>query len=181
MQRRGKLLRWGSLATSIIDGLLGSRLAPKTFRGRLVIRNGNAGCSQTHQLCGNCLADVQGALHGPTLLLDLVLEKIDGVDELLWPRRAAGNIDIHWDHLVYALDQGVVVEDAARRSTGAHRDYPLGFGHLFPKLADNGCHLVGHAPGNNHEVGLPWRGAKDLRAESCNIETRRPPRHHFDA
>src|SRR6187455_3628244 len=59
----------------------------------------------------------------------LPLELDDPVDQRLGPGRTPGHEHIHRNHLVDALDDGVVVEDAADRRTGAHGDHPLGLGH----------------------------------------------------
>src|ERR1035441_3377253 len=88
------------------------------------------------------------------MALNFLLEHHEGVDQLLRARRAAGDVDIDGDYLV-DWDQGVVVEDAGGGGAGTHRDSPLGFGHLLVEVADDGGHLLGDAPGNDHEVALP--------------------------
>src|SRR5271156_6483289 len=101
------------------------------------------------------LSDIERALDGAALLLNFFLQQSDGVDQLLGPRRAAGNVYVDGDYLIHALHQRVIVEHSARSCTGSHRDYPFGFGHLLPELADHGSHFVSHATGNNDQVGLP--------------------------
>src|ERR1035441_2181158 len=68
------------------------------------------------------------------MALNFLLEHHEGVDQLLRARRAAGDVDIDGDYLV-DRDQGVVVEDAGGGGAGAHRDGPLGFGHLLVEAA----------------------------------------------
>src|SRR5437870_301849 len=53
---------------------------------------------------------------------DFLLELHDAVDQGFRPRRATGHEHIDRDHLVDALDDRVVVEDAADRCARAHRD-----------------------------------------------------------
>jgi len=36
-------------------------------------------------------------------------------------------------------------------------------------------------PADDHEVGLPWRWAKDFGAETCNIKARGGHGHHFNS
>src|SRR5579863_2102346 len=116
------------------------------------------------------LAEVQRALDGAAFLLNFFLQQSDGVDQLLGTRWASGHIDIDRNNLIYALYQGIVIEDAAGGCTRTHGDDPFGFGHLFPELANHGSHFVGDAPRDDDQVGLTRRRAEDLGAETGNVE-----------
>ena len=59
------------------------------------------------------LCEVQSALERTLFVLDLLLKESDRIDQLLRTRWASGNIDIDRDHLIDALNQSVVVEDAS--------------------------------------------------------------------
>jgi hypothetical protein len=126
------------------------------------------------------LCDVKGFLDGAALLLNLFLQQGDGIDQLLRTGGAAGDIHIHWNDLVNALNQRVVLKHTTRGGACAHGQNPLGLGHLFPQLPDHGSHFVRHASGNDHQVALPGRWPENLCAEAGNIEARRPHRHHFN-
>src|SRR5512141_2419551 len=56
--------------------------------------------------------DIQGALHGSAFRLNLLLQERNGVDQLLGSWRATRNINIHWNDLVHALHQSVIIEHA---------------------------------------------------------------------
>src|SRR5256885_12182188 len=68
----------------------------------------------------------------------------------LGTRRAPRHEHVNRHDLIAALDDGVVVEDAADAGAGAHRDHPLRLGHLVvnPPQEDrkstrpNSSHLV---------------------------------------
>ena len=111
---------------------------------------------------------------------DLLLQLHDPVDQRLGARRASGHEHVHGDDLVHALDDGVVVEDAADRRAGAHRDHPLGFGHLVVDAAHRRRHLPRQAAGDDHQVGLARRAAEDLGAEARDVVAAGRHRHHLD-
>ncbi len=69
---------------------------------------------------------IQGFLDGSAFGHDFVLQKSDGVDELLWTGRASGNVDVHRDDLVDALHQRVVVEHSTGRRARSHRNPTIG-------------------------------------------------------
>ena len=82
--------------------------------------------------------------------------------------------------LIDTLDDGVVVEHAARRCAHAHRDDPLGFHHLVVDLTQHRRHLLRDPTGHDHEVGLAWRRPEDLHAEAGEVVVRATGRHHLD-
>ena len=68
----------------------------------------------------NPLLYVQDFQEAAALPLNLLLEKGDGVNELLRARRATGNIHIHWNHLVYSLNQRIILKHPAGSRASAH-------------------------------------------------------------
>src|SRR5262245_61356469 len=75
-------------------------------------------------------ASINAGLRAHPLLIDLALELNDAVDQRLWTRRTARHEDVNRHNLLDALHDGVVVEHTATAGAGAHRNNPLGFGHL---------------------------------------------------
>ena len=126
------------------------------------------------------LGEVEGALKGTLFGFDFLLELENGVKNSFGARRAAGNVDVDGDDLIAALDDSVIVEDAAGSGARAHGDDPLGLGHLIVELTDDRSHFLGEATGNNHKVGLAGRRTKHFGAEASDIETRGGHGHHFD-
>ena len=84
------------------------------------------------------------------------------VHEHLGPRRAPGHVHVHRHDRVHARDESVVVEHAPRRGAHAHRDDPLGLGHLVVDLAQHRPHLLRDPARDDHQVGLPRRRAEHL-------------------
>src|SRR5580765_3934608 len=82
------------------------------------------------------LREIQCALEGALFVVDFLLQLENGVENGLGTWRTAGNVDIDGNHLVAALNDGVVIENAAGRRARAHGDDPLRLGHLIVKLAD---------------------------------------------
>jgi len=52
-----------------------------------------------------------GLFEGTALLHDFLLQQDDGLKEHFRPWRASGNIHINRNELVYALDDGIVIEN----------------------------------------------------------------------
>jgi len=113
-------------------------------------------------------------------VLDAVLELDDAVEEGLGAGRATGDVHVDGDDPVDALDDGVVVEDAAAGCAIAHGDDPLGFWHLVVNLAQNRSHLLAYASRDDHQVGLPRRRTEKLGAEAADVELAPARRHHLD-
>src|SRR5690606_11093284 len=95
----------------------------------------------------------------------VAVERVDGMDEGLRPRRAAGGVHVHGHDLVDALDDRVVVEHAAAGRANAHRQHPLRLHHLVVDLTEHRGHLLRVVPCDDHEVGLARRGPEDLHAD----------------
>src|SRR5258708_25957949 len=123
---------------------------------------------------------VQGAPEGTLLIVDLLLELKNRVENGFGARRAAGNVDVDGDDLIAAPHDGGIVADAAGSGTSAHGDDPLGLGHLIVELADDGSHFLREAAGDDHQVGLTGRWAKDFGAEASEVKARSGHGHHLD-
>jgi hypothetical protein len=126
------------------------------------------------------LNEIEGAFEGTLFVIDFFLKLKDGVENGFGARRAARDVDVDWEHLIAALNDGVIVEDAAGSGAGTHGDDPLGFGHLIVELANDGSHFLREASGDDHEVGLARRGAENFGAEARDVETGGGHRHHFN-
>src|SRR5215472_1186319 len=126
------------------------------------------------------LSDVEGALKRSLFRVDFLLQLEDGKEKRFGARRAAGNVDVNGKHLIAALHDAIVVEDTARSGAGAHGDNPLRLRHLIVKKANDRCHFLREAAGDDHEVGLPRRRAEDLSAKAGDIEAGGSHGHHFD-
>ncbi len=113
-------------------------------------------------------------------VLDLVVQLEDRVDQHLRPRRAAGQVHVDRHDVVDALDDRVVVEHAAAAGADAHREHPLGLGHLVVDLAQHRRHLLADPAGHDHQVGLARGGAEDLHAEAGEVVAGPAGRHHLD-
>ena len=111
---------------------------------------------------------------------DLLVEADDPLHQRLRPRRAAGHVDVDRDDPVDALEDRVVVEHAAGAGAGAHRDHPLRLEHLVVDLPQRRRHPVRDAAGDDHQVGLPRRGAEGLHPEARDVVARVDDRHHLD-
>ena len=74
----------------------------------------------------------------------------------------------------------VIIEDAAGSGAGAHRDDPLGLGHLIVELANDGSHFLREAAGDDHQIGLARRRAENFGAEAGDVETGGGHGHHLD-
>ena len=120
------------------------------------------------------------AVDAEGLLADLLTQDEDRVDEGLGAGRAAGQVDVDGDDVVAALDDGVVVEDAAGGRARTHGDDPLRFGHRVVDAADDGRHLVRDTARYDHHVGVTRRGTEDLEAEARHVETGGAGGHHLD-
>jgi len=126
------------------------------------------------------LRKIQGALEGALFAVDFFLELEDGVENSFGARRATGNVDVNGNDLIAALHDGVIVEDAAGSGASAHRDDPLGLGHLIVKLADDRRHFLRKAASDDHQIGLAGRRAKNFGAEAREVKAGSGHGHHFD-
>ena len=112
--------------------------------------------------------------------LHLVVQLEDGVDQHLGSGRTAGEVHVDRHDVVDALDDRVVVEHAAGAGADAHREHPLGLGHLVVDLAQHRGHLLADPAGDDHQVGLARAGPEDLHAEAGEVVLRSAAGHHLD-
>src|SRR6266487_986359 len=88
-------------------------------------------------------------------LEDLLAQPEHALGQRLGAWRAAGNVHVHRDDRVDALQGRVAVPElAAGAGAVAHRDDPLGLWHLLVQPAKARGHLVGDGAGDDHHVGL---------------------------
>ena len=90
-----------------------------------------------------------------------------------------GHVNVDGDDAVGATQHGVrVVVVAAAVRAAAHRQHPLGSGHLVVYFAQRGRHLVGHRAGDDDAVRLTRRRTED-DAEPVHVVARARHVHHF--
>ena len=165
-----------------LERLLGRRRR-RPVRSIVVAHRSSPFCSRSGRAASAAASSSRSALTRLTpelRVLDLVVQLEDRVDEHLRPRRAAGQVDVDRDDVVDALHDRVVVEHAAAGGADAHREHPLGVGHLVVDLAQHRGHLLAHPAGDDHQVGLARRGPEDLHAEAGQVVARAAGRHHLD-
>src|SRR5215469_1412531 len=81
------------------------------------------------------LREIQSTLEGTFFVFDLFLKLENRVEQRFRPRRAPRNVNVHGNHLIATLHDGVVVEYAAGSGTSTHGNHPLGLGHLIVEVA----------------------------------------------
>ncbi len=91
-----------------------------------------------------------------------------------------GHVDVDRHDLIDTLHERVIVEDAADRRTRAHRDHPLGLGHLVVDAAQRRRHFPRETAGDDHQVRLAGRTAEHFGAEAGDVVPRAAHRHHLD-
>ena len=117
---------------------------------------------------------------GELAVADLLVQRVDGVEQRLGAGRAPGRVHVDRHDLIDALHERVVVEHAAAARAHAHADDPLGLHHLVVDLAQHRRHLLAHPAGHDHEVGLAGRGAERLHAEAGDVVVGAAGAHHLD-
>jgi hypothetical protein len=126
------------------------------------------------------IGELRGAPRAERLVHDLVVQLQDRVEQHLGAGRAAGQVHVYWHDVIHALHDRVVVEHAAAARAHAHRQHPLGLGHLVVDLPQDRRHLLADPARDDHQVGLPGRGAEPLHAEPGDVEPGSAGRHHLD-
>lgn len=112
--------------------------------------------------------------------IDFFLEFHQAFDECFWAWRAAGNINVHGDDLVDALENRVGAIHAAGRCAGTHGDTPFWLRHLVPDTFHGESHFVSDGSGDDHDVGLARGETHDFHAEAGDVEAGRGGGHEFD-
>lgn len=115
------------------------------------------------------------------LTADFLLEFYQGVEEHLWTGRAARDVNINGEELVYALDNAVDAVHATCGGTGSHSDTPFWFGHLVPDALNSMGHFIGAPAGDNHDICLPRGEREAFGAEAGDVIFRAGSGHHFDS
>src|SRR5438067_11884434 len=114
-------------------------------------------------------------------LEDLLAQPEHALGQRLGAWRAAGNVHVDRDDRVDALQRRVAVPElAAGARAVAHRDEPLGLGHLLVQPAEPRGHLVGDGAGDDHHVGLARTRTEDLGAEPREVMVGCGAGHHLD-
>ena len=84
----------------------------------------------------------------------------------------ARHVDVDGNDLVDPLGHVVGPVEAARGRAHAHRDDPLGLGHLVVDLPQHRGELVRHGARDDQEVGLARGETDDLRPEPGDVVVR---------
>src|SRR5260370_3708021 len=113
-------------------------------------------------------------------LIDFTRQLEKGVKEALGPGRPADDVNIHGHDAIHTSQTRVRMDRTAGARARAHRNTPLGIGHLLPDALEHGAYLQRDRAGDDHQGGLPRRGPKNFRAETGDIEARRRGGDHFD-
>ena len=106
------------------------------------------------------------------LVLDLVLELHEPVKNVLWPRGAAWNVDIHRHDRVDTHYGCVVVVKATCAGADAKGDHPLRLGHLFVDAFQDRSHFVTDRAHNEKHIRLAWRKSGEARSEAVDVVVR---------
>src|SRR4029077_4670442 len=122
-----------------------------------------------------------GGTLGQGHLIDLVLQLEQRIEQIFRTRRAADHVDIRGDDLVHALQDRISIKWTAYRRACAHRDHPLGIGHLVVDTLHHRRHFQSDGAGDDHQVTLPGARTKDFRAEAGNVEAGRRRSDHLDS
>lgn len=110
----------------------------------------------------------------------LLLKLEDTVHKRLTRRRTARHIDIHWHNSVTPSCHAVaVVVVSSTVRARAHGNDPTGIWHLIVDLSQCGCHLVGKCAGDDHDIGLTWRGTENY-TKSILVVSWGGKVHHLD-
>src|SRR5690606_13452008 len=116
---------------------------------------------------------------GATLLADGFLQQHQPLQKGFGTGRATGDVHVHGQELVHALNDGINVIHAAGVGAGAHGNDPLGFEHLLVETLDDWSHLDEAGTRDDHEIRLTRRRTNDLRTEAGNVMRRRKGCGHF--
>lgn len=110
----------------------------------------------------------------------LLLQLEDTVHKSLRRWWASRDVDIDWDDSVATSNHRVrVVIVSTSVCAGTHGDDPSWLWHLIVNLTQSRRHLVGEGTGDNHDIGLTWRGTEN-DTEAILIVTWCGEVHHLD-
>lgn len=92
----------------------------------------------------------------------LLLQLEDAIHECLGGWRAAWNIHINRNNSVATPNNRIgIMVVATTVSTRAHGNHPSWFRHLIINLSKRRGHFICQSTGNNHNIGLTWRGSEN--------------------
>src|SRR5215210_554875 len=113
--------------------------------------------------------------------LDLLLKRHNPEDQGFRTRRTPWHVDVDRDHAVRPHQHGVAIEKrSAAYGAGAHRDDPLGLGHLLVEARHPLGHLRRYGTRHYHHVGLSRRGREEPGPEAVEVVVGHAGRHHLD-
>jgi len=116
------------------------------------------------------------------LLLNLLLQRHEGMKQCLGTRWTTWNVHIDWNIAVNPFEHIVsLLEWAARNRAGAHGNDVFGLGHLIVKPDDLRSHFLGYGAGDDHEISLPGRRTEHFSAKPCQIISGHAGGNHFDS
>lgn len=110
----------------------------------------------------------------------LLLQLEDTIHKRLRRWWASRNVNIDWNDSVATSNHRVrVVVISSSVRAGTHGNDPTWLRHLIVNLTQSRRHLVGEGTGDNHDIGLTWRGAEN-DTEAILIVTWCGEVHHLD-
>src|ERR1043165_3021001 len=115
------------------------------------------------------------------LRIDLPLQGHKRLDQGFRSRRATGDVHIDRQKTVDTFEHVVALfERPAGNRASSHGDHIFGLRHLVEEPHHLRRHFLGHRACDNHQVGLPGRGAKDLGAETGEVIAGHGGGNHLD-
>ena len=118
---------------------------------------------------------------GDGLITNLFAQLDHGVENRLWTRRAAGQIEINWDKFVDPTNsrRGIGAEHATRDGAGPHGDDVFGFRHLLIESHQSRGHLHSDRASHDQKISLPRTRPWD-QAKTIEIKTGADQRSKFN-
>src|ERR1700722_20751610 len=113
-------------------------------------------------------------------MLDLVLQLHKAFEKGFRTRRAAADVNVHWEEAINSLQDRVAAIHAAGRGAGAHGNYPFWLRHLVVDPFDCESHLISDSASDDHDVRLPRRKPHHFCAEASDIKTSASGGHHLN-
>src|SRR5260221_5402054 len=124
-----------SLSTPWVEGCCGPRLRMSSSVSR----------PSSLSMTGSGMFAASTVVRLSTALEDLFAQAEDTFGQRFGAGRTAWDVDVDRNDRVDTLERRVAVPELATRARAvAHRDHPLGLGHLLVQPAEPGSHLVGH-------------------------------------
>ena len=87
-------------------------------------------------------------------------------------RRAAGNVNVHWNHLIHSAKACVILaEDAAATAASAHGDDKSRRWHRIVGFAQGQLHIARDRTGDQKHIRVPRR-SNEVNAEALDVVNR---------